>query len=63
MDRMMERWMKGQNPQQRQDMMDNMMPKMMENCLTSMSREERQQMLSFCHEMLGEMEKKFGAST
>ena len=45
------------------EIMHEMMPKMMENCLTAMNKEERQQMLSFCHRMLGEMEEKFGTST
>ena len=39
------------------------MPQMMENRLTLMSEEERRNMLAFCREMLGEMEKKFLAST
>ncbi len=39
--------------------MHDMMPKMMENCLTPMSKEEREKMFTFCHTMLGEMEEKF----
>ena len=43
--------------------MHEMMPQMMENCLTSMSEEERQKMFTFCHKMLGEMEERFLTST
>jgi hypothetical protein len=32
---------------------------MMENCLSSMTPEERGKMFSFCHTMLGEMEQRF----
>ena len=41
------------------DTMHEMMPKMMENCMNNMNEEECEQMFSFCHEMLGDMEKKF----
>ena len=39
--------------------MHEMMPQMMENCLAPMSEEERRKMLTFCRNMLGEMEEKF----
>jgi hypothetical protein len=39
--------------------MHEMMPRMMENCLTSMNKEERQKMFTFCHTMLEEMKEKF----
>lgn len=39
--------------------MHGMMPRMMENCLTLMSRGERERMLTFCHKMLREMEERF----
>lgn len=41
------------------DTMHDMMPVMMEQCFSQMTDEERKRMFSFCHTMLGEMEKKF----
>lgn len=53
-------WRMGKmKPEKKRKMMETMMPRMMENCLTSMNKEERQKMFTFCHAMLGEMEEKF----
>ena len=35
----------------------------MQNCLTSMSKAERQKMITFCYTMLGTMKERFGIST
>ena len=40
-------------------MMPKMMQRMMEHCLTSMSKEEREKMFAFCQSMLRELEDKF----
>lgn len=41
------------------DTMHEMMPKMMENFMSSMTDEERNKMFSFCHTMLGEIQERF----
>ena len=56
---MMKSFMKKMSSGDMMETMHDMMPKMMENCLSSMSREERRKMFTFCHDMLKEMEDKF----
>ncbi len=47
------------DPKKMMEGMHDMMPKMMENCMTSMSKEERKEMLNFCSTMIEEMKEKF----
>ncbi len=39
--------------------MHEMMPKMMDHCMSSFSDEDRRNMLGFCRGMLDEMEEKY----
>ncbi len=40
-------------------MMEKMMPKMMENYFATMNKKEQEQMFSFCHSMLKDIEDKY----
>jgi hypothetical protein len=51
---MVERWMSGQTPEAMASMMQEMMPKMLDSCLSKMDVEQRQGMLSLCRQMLDE---------
>ncbi len=63
MEEMMPKMMESMGSGDMLETMHEMMPRMMENCLTPMSEEERQNMLTFCRKMLGEMEERFLPST
>jgi hypothetical protein len=58
MPNMMEK-MGGGDPSKMMEGMHEMMPRMMEHCLGSMSKEERKKMVGFCRGMLDEMEEKY----
>ena len=59
MEEMMPKMMGGMKTEDMMGMMHKAMPKMMENCMASMSKEERKEMLTLCRGMLDKMEKKF----
>ncbi|OGD54152.1 hypothetical protein A3K80_02310 [Candidatus Bathyarchaeota archaeon RBG_13_38_9] len=59
MEKMMEKFFEDMTIKEKQKLIEKMMPKMMENCLSSMSREERTRMFTFCNTMLKEMEDEF----
>lgn len=52
MDKTINWWMRKQSPQQKRDMMDKMMPKMMEGCMESMGSGN---MMETMHEMMPRM--------
>ena len=58
MPEMMEQCMTTMGAGDMMDTMHDMMPKMMERCMKSMTTEEKEKMLSFCHTMVEDMEKK-----
>ena len=59
MSEMMEKFMGSMGSGEMMETMHEIMPKMMEHCLSSMSKEEREKMLNFCHTMLKDMEERF----
>ena len=59
MPQMMHEMMGDMDSEEMMKTMHEMMPRMMENCLTPMSEEHRRNMFKFCRKMLGEMEEQF----
>jgi hypothetical protein len=59
MPEMMKQCMESMDSGNMMDAMHEMMPRMMEICLTPLSKEERQHMFTFSHPMLREMEDRF----